>query len=131
MSKPSVSEVAVAFAGAAGHHDLSALAQWIADDFIFRVPGKNPLSGERRGLQGLLEFLDATQKLTTGHIKTEVLDLLIGQDYAALYTRTQAQRPDRPALDNPSLMLLKISDGKVHEAWSHNRDQAAVDAFWS
>jgi hypothetical protein len=27
--------------------------------------------------------------------------------------------------------LLRIRDGRVAEAWFHNRDDAAVSAFWA
>ncbi|GAA1861609.1 hypothetical protein GCM10009836_47240 [Pseudonocardia ailaonensis] len=59
-------------------------------------------------------------------VRTEVLDVLGGRDHAAVYCRVQA-----PGFDNFSVHLLRIVDGRVAEAWFHNRDQAHVDAFWA
>ncbi len=128
---PSNQDIALSLATAIGKLDLPALANLLADDFVLHVPGKNPLSGDRRGMPGFLDFLAATQKLSAGQAKTEVLDLMAGKNHATLYTLTQAQRPGHTPLINYSLLLLRLSEGKVLEAWFHNRDQGAVDAFWS
>ena len=39
-------------------------------------------------------------------------------------------RPRPSSRTRPSPHLYRIEDGRVAEIWFHNRDQAAVDAFW-
>lgn len=57
--------------------------------------------------------------------------MLVGEHHVAVYCRIRGRRPGRADLQNETLHLYRIEDGKVAEIWFHNRDQTAVDAFWS
>ena len=76
-------------------------------------------------------FTAATTALTDDGEDIEVIDVLGGADHAAVYCRVTARRAGRPPLDNLTVHVLRIRDGRVAEAWLHNFDDVAVSAFWS
>jgi hypothetical protein len=63
--------------------------------------------------------------------RTEVVDVLAGRSYAAAYCRVHADSPADAGLDNSTVHLFRMAGDRVAEVWFHNRDQAAVDAFWT
>lgn len=125
-------EVATALYAALAADDLERAASLLHPDVVLHVPGSNPLSGDHRGVEGFGGFLLASRSRTAGGEHVEVLDLLGGRSHAAAYCRVTAEAPDgRTPLDNTTVHVLRIPDGRVAEAWFHNWDAAAVDEFWS
>jgi ketosteroid isomerase-like protein len=111
--------------------DMATVAGLVTDDVVLHVPGTHPLAGSHRGLAAFAEFAAATTALTDDGEDIEVIDVLGGTDHAAVYCHVTARRAGRPPLDNLTVHLLRIRDGRVAEAWLHNFDDVAVSAFWS
>ena len=57
--------------------------------------------------------------------------MLAGADHVAVYLDVRGERDGRVDLENRTIHLFRIADGRVAEIWFHNWDQRAVDAFWS
>jgi hypothetical protein len=51
--------------------------------------------------------------------------------YATVYGVSHAARPGRRPLTNHTLHLLRVERGRVTAVAVFNRDQSAVDEFWS
>lgn len=109
--------------------DLATARGLLHDDVSLHVPGSHPTAGEYGGLQGILDFYEASAA-TGARTTRDVVDVLEGVDHVAVYVLVTGRRPDREALENPTLHLYRLDGGRVAEIWFHNRDQAAVDAFW-
>jgi uncharacterized protein len=101
------------------------------DDVVLHVPGSHPLAGEHRGPEALVRFVEASRARTESGEHIEVLDVLEGAGHAAAYLRVTAERAGKTPLDNTTLHLLRLVDGRVAEVWLHNWDNTAVDEFWS
>ncbi len=110
--------------------DAPALAATLAPNAVLHVPGTNPLTGDHVGAPAILDALAAMRARSEGGGHTEVLDVLDGREYVAVYCRVRARR-GLATLDNHTLHLLRIEDDRVVEVWFHNREQGPVDAFWS
>ena len=110
--------------------DLRAAAEVLHPDAVLHVPGRHPQAGDHRGAVGIAQFV-AASAATGGTTEREVLDLLEGTDHVAAYCLVRGTRPGRAPLDNHTLHLFRIEDGRIAEIWFHNRDQSAVDEFWS
>jgi ketosteroid isomerase-like protein len=110
--------------------DRSAMAAVVAEDVVLHVPGSHQTAGEYEGVQGLVDFAGASRATGATVLAREVLDVLEGQDHVAVYCRIRGERDERAALENVTLHLYRLEGGRVAEIWFHNRDQAAVDAFW-
>lgn len=125
-------EVAAALYAAIAADDLAAAADLLDPEVVLHVPGTHPLAGDHRGIEAFASFLLASRDRTADGERVEVLDLLGGRDHAAAYCRVTAEAPDgRTPLDNTTVHVLRVAGGRVIEAWFHNWDAAAVDAFWA
>lgn len=124
-------DVAVGLYVAIAGNDFASAAQYLAPDVVLHVPGTHPLAGDHRGPEAFARFVESTRSLTTDGEQIELLDLLEGHDHVAAYCRVTAQRPGREPLDNTTVHLMRVREGRVTEAWLHNWDGPAVDRFWS
>jgi len=130
LTTTSPADVARRLYDAVGTGDLVAASAWLAEDVVLHVPGTHPLAGDHVGLDGFARFLAESAAVTDGGEDIEVVDVLGGEHHAAVYCHVTATRPGRAPLDNMTVHLLAVRDGRVVEAWLHNRDDAAVSAFW-
>ena len=101
------------------------------DDVVLHVPGTHPLAGDHRGPDALVRFVESSRARTDSGERIEVLDVLEGTDHAAAYLRVTAERAGKAPLDNTTVHLLRVVDGRVAEVWLHNWDHTAVNEFWS
>jgi ketosteroid isomerase-like protein len=124
-------DVAVGLYGAVARGDLDAAVDYLADDVVLHVPGSHPLAGDHRGRAGFQRFLADSRSLTEAGEQVELIDLMQGRDHVAVYCRVRAERAGRPPLDNTTVHVLRIDNGRVAEAWFHNWDDASVARFWS
>lgn len=125
-------EVALALYRALAAGDLAGAAAHLDPDVTLHVPGTHALAGTHHGLAGALAFAEGTRALTDDGEAVEVLDVLAGTSGTAVHCRVTATREggDR-RLDNSTVHLLRIRDGRVAAIHLHNFDGVAVDAFWS
>ena len=124
-------EVTMALYAALLTNQLDEARRYAHDDVVLHVPGTHPLSGEHHGPDALVRFVEASRERTESGEQIEVLDVLEGADHAAAYLRVTAERAGRAPLDNTTVHLLRLVEGRVAEVWLHNWDNAAVNEFWS
>lgn len=122
--------IAAVYTGLAAGNPVP-LATALAPDVVLHVPGTHPLAGTHHGADQLLSFLLATRELTDSGEQIELLDVLTGRDHAAALCRVTATRPGRAPLDNHTIHLVRFAGDQIAEIWLHNRDDFAVNAFWS
>lgn len=111
--------------------DLATVVELVAADVVLHVPGTHPLAGDHHGLDGFARFSAATTALTDDGEDIEVVDVLGSEERAAVYCRVTATRAGRAPLDNMTVHVLRIVEGRVAEVWLHNFDEVAVSAFWA
>ncbi len=117
-------ELLEALYGQLANGDVVAAAARLTPDAVLHIPEDNPLAGDHRGPAAILGVLATVDGLGA---RTEVVDVLAGRSYAAAFCRVHADTK----LDNTTVHLFRMAGERVAEVWFHNRDQAAVDAFWS
>lgn len=116
---------------AVGRGDVDAVATLLDPDVELHVPGDQPLSGVHSGIDRVLSFLAATAELVDTREEIEVLDVLESSERAALLCHVTGRRAGDVVLDNLSVHVLRVREGKVAEIRFHNYDQVGVDAFWA
>lgn len=115
-------EVVRSYIEAVGSGDLDRVAELVTDDVRMHVPGRNPLSGEVRGRDGLLAMLGEVFERSRGSFEAEIHDLLASDEHVvALVKRTIAGLETRVAV------VYHLRDGKIAEIWPHEQDQYALD----
>ena len=110
--------------------DMAALNEFFSDDIVWHTPGRNDLSGTFRGKDEVFANLGNVMELTGGTFKLDIHTILANDDHAVTLLRATAQRQGK-ALDDNTVQVFHIKDGKVTESWLHPSDAYASDEFWS
>ena len=108
--------------------DLEEVAGLLDPDVVLRVPGDQPLAGTHHGIAGVLGFLAASAAVADAHEQIELLDLCGGAEHATAVCHVTGTRSGRADLDNLTVHVHRIVDGRITEIRFHNFDQANVDA---
>ena len=111
--------------------DLDAAHLALDPDVVLHVPGTHPLAGRHVGPDAVLRFVLDSRSRTASGERIELLDLLEGREHAAAYCRITAERPGRAPLDNTTVHVLRVREGRITEIWLHNWDDMTVNEFWS
>lgn len=110
--------------------DLETLKGVFADDIVWHIPGKSPVSGDYKGREEVLGFLGKLGEMTGGTFKIEIHDVLGSDEHVVALMRQTGEREGK-RLDGQFANVFHIRDGKVAEFWGQPFDLYAVDEFWS
>ncbi len=117
--------------GAFADRDVSVVAELLAEDVVWTVPGEMPVAGEHRGRRPVVRFLGQTSRLTEGTYRSELRYALGDDDRAVAVYRATGRRPDGRTLDLDQILLCRVEDGRLVEVQAVPTDQAAFEAFWA
>lgn len=107
--------------------DLDTLREIFADDIVYHVPGANPFSGDHRGPEAIFRLFAEDRRAS---FTSEIHDVLANDRHAVALTRVRGERDGR-TLDDITVHVVHIVDGRITEAWFFPGNQAASDAFWA
>jgi ketosteroid isomerase-like protein len=111
--------------------DIKTITDTIDDGAVWHFPGRRgKLAGSHRGRAGVMEFLMKVPALTGGTFRLELEDVLANDTNAAAIFRGSAQRGGK-ILDNPTVLRMKLKDGRVTEVWEFVWDLNHVEDFWA
>jgi len=111
--------------------DMDELEQCFAHDAVWHEPGDNIHSGERVGWAEIRdEFLALLGPLSHGTLRTELVDITVGEKYVVAVHRATGQQ-NGVTLDSTSCEVVLVVRGRVQEVWATHANQAEVDAFWA
>jgi len=103
----------------------------MADDVVWHVPGRNPMSRDYHGRAEVAGFFARARELSGGTVRTELLDVLGGETYGVALVRVFAEREGRSLGGKFQAFTFRIEGDKIAEFWFMVEDRYAVDAFWS
>jgi uncharacterized protein len=111
--------------------DMATLDDLFADDIVWHVGGRGPLSGDYEGKEAVIAYFGRLAQETGGNFRIELHDMLANDEHVVALTSASAERQGR-SLDNArGVQVFHIRDGKVTESWFHSGDQYADDEFFS
>ena len=111
--------------------DMAWMAENVAADVVWHVPGDNIQSGDKVGLEATLAFFGQTMELTGGSFRIEIHDVVGGDEHVVGLITISGSRPDGRTVSNRSAQVFHVRDGKAVEVWNYAEDQAALDAFFT
>ena len=115
--------------------DKERIHKYWADDMIWLVPGHNPLSGLKRGLEGFLGFMQEVGRLSGNSFSMEREAIMTSENASADVTHNVGNRAGdvNRKLDINVIHYLRWRDGKVIEGRGaiFGDGTAQYDAFWS
>lgn len=114
---------------ALGRGDDELVREALADDVRLHVPGRNPLSGEYRGVDDFLSFFERLGDVVSG-IEVEIHDVLASDEHVVVLVRRQLERQGDSGQFR-AVSVYHTESGKIAEVWDHEMDQYALDEFLS
>ena len=109
--------------------DMATLTEIIAEDTVWHVAGKSPISGEYKGRNEVFGFFQKIGELTQGTGKLEAHDYTSSDDHVVALTRFSATRNGRSITSN----ICEVGhwrDGQNVENWIIFEDPYSVDEFY-
>ena len=130
MAHPNEDLVRAGYA-AFGRGDVEALqTTFFAEDIRWHFPGRSQFGGDFQGLEEVMGWLGRSFEASGGTLTIELHDVLASDDHVVALATTRAQRAGKSLEDN-TVQIFHIRDGKAAEVWSNASDLYAVDDFWS
>ena len=113
--------------------DGAGALAFLAPGVVMHVPGRNAVSGDYHGVEGLREYAERL-RVALGEGGTFAVkgfhDLLAGDDHAVALVHEHAARPAAgKTIDLHRAIVYDLRDGMIAEIWIHETDQYAFDEF--
>jgi hypothetical protein len=105
------------------------MAEFLADEVIYHLPGKHLGGGT---LHGRIEVLERVAKAALdcdSSPDVSLISVIASGDFAMSLERFTARRRGR-TLDQEVGVVWRIARDHCVEIWSHFSDQGACDLFW-
>jgi ketosteroid isomerase-like protein len=110
--------------------DMDKLAQLIAPNVVWHVPGDNLISGTYTSREAIFGCFNKIFELSQGSYKPQLLDILADDTYTVAILHGIARRGEK-TLDQDYAFISKIRDGQIAELWEAWGEGAAWNEFWS
>jgi ketosteroid isomerase-like protein len=110
--------------------DVPAAFAIFADDILWHVPGRGPLSRDYRGHAEVMGFFQQFMELSGGTFQIQIDDILAKGDRVVVLCTESARRGGR-SWSSPQVHVWTVSDGRAAVFWQYQGDQQTEDEFWS
>lgn len=110
--------------------DVPTVLAAMADDILWHVPGRGPISGDFKGHEQVLGFFRRFMELSGGTFQIVVDDVLAKGDRVIVLVTESAQRLGRN-WSSPQVHAWTVKNGKATVFWQFQGDQQTEDEFWS
>jgi len=107
----------------AGH--LPTIVASYHDEFTLHYGGSSPLASDHVGKVAALATLAEVSR-RSGRQTPQIVDVAAGERRAVLLVRETFSRDGRIAILDRALTFT-VKEGKLHECWIYESDQAAMD----
>jgi ketosteroid isomerase-like protein len=100
----------------------------LAPDIVWRIPGRHPLAGPKRGVDEILAYFDQMAKT---NVKAEVL-YMSGDDTHVVDVHRGWGDTDGTGMDMLFVLYCQVDNGRISDVTAFAADQAqADDYFWA
>jgi len=109
--------------------DLETLRTYFTDDVVCRIGGSHPLSGERRGIGGLLAYVQALTEMARGTLRLEPHEVMATDEHIVALVRLSATSEGRPLHWNAAA-IYHLRNGKISQFDTISPEQVAIDEIY-
>lgn len=110
--------------------DMDTFLSYHHEDFVLHYPGRSRFSGEHNGRDGFAALLEQQSEVIGGPPQIELHDVVANDSHAIALQTFRAERDGR-SIEDHSVLVFHMRDGKVADIWIHPQDQYAQDEFWA
>jgi ketosteroid isomerase-like protein len=116
--------------GAFNNQDLDAVAELLADDVVWHVPGRSPIAGDHHGREATLGYLGGLADLTGGSYQAELHIAVGDNEHVITVHHSSATRAGR-RYDENEIVVFRFHDHEVVDIWQAPMNPYAHDDFFS
>lgn len=109
---------------------VDPVAELLAEDVVWHVPGASPIAGEHRGRQAVIEYFDTRRRLAGNSMRLHPGDLLDGEDVVVQLVGGSAEIGGEPVAWS-TVGVYRFEAGRVAEAWLVPTDLSKFERIWS
>jgi len=113
-----------------GSGDMATLGELFADDIVWHVGGRSPITGDYKGKAEVIGLFAQLAARSGGTFRIDVHDLLANDEHVVALVKGTAEHGGK-TLNDSGAQVFHVQGGKVTEQWFHPGDQHASDEFWS
>jgi uncharacterized protein len=110
--------------------DIQSVLATFAEDILWHVPGRGPLSRDYRGHTEVLGFFDHFMRLSDGTFRLQIDEVFAKGDQVVILCTETAQRGSR-SWSSPQVHVWTVKDGRAIAFREYEGDQQGEDEFWS
>lgn len=110
--------------------DMDRLAELIASDVVWHVPGANLISGEYTGRKAIFGCFNKIFELSQGTYRPQLHDILANDDHTVALLHATARHGGK-TLDQDYAFVFHIRGGQIAERWEAWTQGPAWNEFWS
>ena len=101
-----------------------------AENILWHVPGRGPLSRDYRGHAEVGGFFEHFMGLSEGTFRIQIDEILANRDRVVVLCTETASRAGR-SWSSPQVHVWTVKDGRATAFWEYEGDQQGEDEFWS
>ena len=113
-----------------GRGDIQSALELFADDIIWHIPGRGPLSREYRGHAEVLGFFNHFMQLSEGTFTVRIDEVFAKGDRVIILCTESAQRGGRN-WSSSQVHIWTVKGGRAIAFREYEGDQQGEDEFWS
>lgn len=110
--------------------DMDTLRGLFSHDVVWHQPGKNPLSGDHKGVDSVLGLFMKLAQETDGTFKVEPHDFLGNDEHVVVLATVTGTRKGKHVHDRYA-QIAHVRGGKATEVWVFQEHQDLLDAFFA
>ena len=110
--------------------DMDRLAELIAKDVVWHVPGTNLISGEYTSREAIFGCFSKIFELSKGTYRAELHDILANDEHCVALLHATARHGEK-TLDQNYAFISRIREGQIAELWEAWTEGPAWNEFWS
>ena len=110
--------------------DTKSVFAVFAENILWHVPGRGPLSRDYRGHAEVAGFFDHFMGLSEGTFRIRIDQILADRDRVVVLCTESASRAGR-SWSSPQVHVWTVKDGRATAFWEYEGDQQGEDEFWS
>ena len=111
---------------------VEAVAELLAEDVVWHVPGTSPIAGDHRGVDQVIAYFERRRRLADATMRMHPGESISQGDSVAQFVEGTAELDGRPvSWQTIGAYRVDVEAGLVREVWLVPLDAALFDEIWS
>ncbi len=115
-----------------GGGSVDAVAELLAEDIVWHVPGASPIAGDHRGVKGVIAYFEQRRRLAGATMQMEPGEVLeSGEAVVQLVAGSADMGGHRVTWQTVGVYRVDADQGWIREVWLVPLDSELFDRIWS